>query len=199
MLQMAQIILFMASVALDSLIMTPSRHRGTMQQTSASVCSQWWCSRGWQCLSEPQMMWLWVNRTLITGQGICLLHVYIPMMHEMSWEMDFISSAWCIVTYQASTRRYRACVIMETSTKWSWDHVNVPARLNYWINAASCRLHCTYMCLVQFIFNSNNSPRHFLIFYEPFASHAYTLLFYCHSYVWMVWIATSVGSLRQSK
>lgn len=109
--QMAQIILFMASVALDSLIMTPSRHRGTMQQTSASVCSQWWCSRGWQCLSEPQMMWLWVNRTLITGQGICLLHVYIPMMHEMSWEMDFISSAWCIVTYQASTRRYRACVI----------------------------------------------------------------------------------------
>lgn len=113
MLQMAQIILFMASVALESLLITANGHRSTVQQISTSVCWWWWwfCSRGWQCLSEPRMMWLWVNWTLITGQGIGLLHVYIPMMREMSWEMHFISSAWCIWTYQASTRRYRACVI----------------------------------------------------------------------------------------
>lgn len=34
---MAQIILFIASVALDSLCNTANRHRGTVQQISASV------------------------------------------------------------------------------------------------------------------------------------------------------------------
>lgn len=38
MLQMAQIILFIASVALDSLLITANSHRGTMQRISASVC-----------------------------------------------------------------------------------------------------------------------------------------------------------------
>lgn len=55
--------------------------------------------------------------------------------------------------------------------------------------------YIAFICLVQFIFNSDDSPDIFLIFYEPFASHAYSLLFYCHSYVWMVWSAASVGSL----
>ena len=112
-------------------------------------------------------------------------------MREMSWEMHFISSAWCILTYQSSSRRYTACVI--------WRHlpsgrVNVPARLVIveWMQPAVG--YTAHVCLVQFIFNSNNVPKHFLIFCEPFASLAYTL-FYCHSYVWMVWSATSIGSL----
>lgn len=37
MLQMAQIILFIASVAFNSLCNTANRHRGTVQQISASV------------------------------------------------------------------------------------------------------------------------------------------------------------------
>lgn len=37
-LQMAQIILLMASVALDSLLVTSNRHRGTVQQISTRVC-----------------------------------------------------------------------------------------------------------------------------------------------------------------
>lgn len=174
---------------LDSFNISSNRHR-----YNTEFC-KWWCSRGWWCLSEPQIV-RWVNWTLITGQGICLLPVYIPVMQEMSREMHFKSSDWCKWAYWTSTWRYRACVM--------WRHLpSVPEVLlqaqiwvcNCWNIAANSRLHCTHFVLYNFYLILINFPRHFLIFYGPFASHAYAILFYCHSYVWMIWNTTSVGSL----
>lgn len=140
-------------------------------------------------------MWLWVNWTLIKGQGICLLHVYIPVMHEMGWGK---CTSWvqpCVFfTYRASTRRYRACVIRRLLPSGPQVmKMSLPGLIIESVQPAVG--YIAFICLVQFIFNSDDSPDIFLIFYEPFASRAYSLLFYCHSYVWMVWSAASVGSL----
>lgn len=57
MLQMAQIILFIASVALDSLHISADRQSGTVQQIfcKCPVLNED-AAGGWRCFSEPQMM-----------------------------------------------------------------------------------------------------------------------------------------------
>lgn len=56
MLQMAQIVLFMASVALDSLHMT----WGTLQQISAGVCMV--------RMQQGMMMFIWATHHVIMGK-----------------------------------------------------------------------------------------------------------------------------------
>lgn len=71
----------------------------------------------------------------------------------------------------------------ETSTKCSRSHFTVCNGLVIVDLLQPILGYTAHICLVRFLFNSNNFPRHFLIFYETFASHACALLFYCHSYV----------------
>lgn len=84
---------------------------------------------------------------------------------------------------------------METSTKCSRSHFTVCNGLVIVDLLQPILGYTAHICLVRFLFNSNNFPRHFLIFYETFASHAYALLFYCHSCVNGLKCNTCLGSL----
>lgn len=83
--------------SIGQLMLIANKHRGTMQQIFVNCL----------CIVRMQqgvtmLIWAttyicdWVNWTLTTCQGICLLHVYIPAMHEMSRGMHFMDSALCI-------------------------------------------------------------------------------------------------------
>lgn len=152
MLQMAQIILFISSVASDSLHITANRHRGTMQQISASVCIM--------KMQQRMTMLIWATNDVIMSKLNTKSrprNMFTPCLHssdawnELGNALHKFSLLYffffSFLTYQASTRRYRACVIWRLQPSGSEIMLmSLPgSRFNYWIHAAGCRLHCIYL------------------------------------------------------
>lgn len=124
-------------------------------------------------------------------------NMFTPCLHSSdAWNefgaMHFISSALCIFTHQASTRRYRACVIRRLYIPSGPEiivDVPLPGLIIELIQPAVGYIAYIY-CLVQFIFNSDDSPSktfsnilmNFFFFVVFLFGHPMlTLLFYCHS------------------
>lgn len=117
MLHMAQMILFITSAIINSPHFPTYRNRGTY----------FWkgCSRGWQCLSEPIILWSCVN-TNSWPRNVCT-----QCLHSTDvWCVLGFSVVFSLTRHQLWGTKHQSSV--ETSySKWSSDHINILARLNY--------------------------------------------------------------------
>ena len=123
----------------------------------------------------------------MTGQGKCLLHVYIPLTHEIRWDMHFIKSPLCILSNHLGGYT-KPVVTLQLSDPGMVSLAGLVPELT---GPAVGNFAC--ICLVQFIFLI--TPQTFSnilwTFYIPWLLYFFTVT----QYVSMVSNWASVGPL----